>query len=286
MESMGGFLESLSILTSIMKKSMKFLKLGILIITPLFTLMHCLNPSTQENSELRTNKKTTKLEISHLHSDSPKQFEISKEFLMGRFSYKLDTNFIKVPDSLSSKEIYIQKRVLMAFIDMNRDAKKSKINLKIISGTRNFSEQKGIWERKWILESKRLKDHISISKKILTYSSMPSTSRHHWGTDIDINSLESAFFKNGRGLKEYKWLQENAKKFGFHQVYSKKLSGRTGYNEEEWHWSYMPLSIKYLTAYNKFIKYSDIIGFTGSETSQKVRIIEDYVNGIAPWNDN
>ena len=33
---------------------------------------------------------------------------------------------------------------------MFNHAKFENINLKIISGTRNFSEQKSIWERKWV----------------------------------------------------------------------------------------------------------------------------------------
>ena len=37
---------------------------------------------------------------------------------------------------------------------MHAAAKKDGINLQIVSGTRNFEEQKGIWERKWELNFK------------------------------------------------------------------------------------------------------------------------------------
>lgn len=207
----------------------------------------------------------------------------SIQFLTGRFNYRTDTSFLRLPDSLSTKEVYLKKEAFQAFFHMQQAARKSGLRLKVISGTRNFSEQKAIWERKWALESQSINDPIAICKKILTYSSMPSTSRHHWGTDMDINSLQSSYFKSGRGLREYQWLTTHAKKYGFHQVYSKKTSGRTGYNEEEWHWSYMPLSSTYLNAYNASITYKHIYGFTGSENAPKVRIIEDFVNGIQPW---
>ncbi|NJK84501.1 MAG: M15 family metallopeptidase [Saprospiraceae bacterium] len=37
--------------------------------------------------------------------------------------------------------------------------------------------------------------------KILKYSSMPGTSRHHWGTDIDLNSFSNSYFEQGEGKK-------------------------------------------------------------------------------------
>ena len=65
---------------------------------------------------------------------------------------------------------------------------------------------------------------------------MPSTSRHHWGTDIDINGFDDYFSEeNKKANKEYRWLVINAPKFDFFQVYTEKGEGkrRTGYNEEK-----------------------------------------------------
>jgi len=126
----------------------------------------------------------------------------------------------------------------------------------------------------------KLKTYEATAKKILEYSSMPSTSRHHWGTDIDINSLESDYFKSGKGKLEYEWLTKNEPKYGFYQVYTSKKNGRTGYSEEEWHWSYLPLANIYLSKYNTLIKLNDIKGFKGFESARKIDVIKDYVNGI------
>jgi LAS superfamily LD-carboxypeptidase LdcB len=158
-------------------------------------------------------------------------------------------------------------------------AKHSGFELKIISGTRNFEEQKSIWERKW-LKYKNL-EPLERALKILEYSSMPSSSRHHWGTDIDLNSLNNSYFNSGKGLAEYNWLSTHANSFGFYQVYNEKSKHRTGYNSEKWHWSYLPLASEYLKFYNKRIVNSDINGFSGYEQAQKVKIIKDYVNGIS-----
>ncbi|MFM9004881.1 MAG: D-alanyl-D-alanine carboxypeptidase family protein [Flavobacteriales bacterium] len=40
----------------------------------------------------------------------------------------------------------------------------------------------------------------------MKFSSMPGTSRHHWGTDIDLNSVEPSYFLSGKGLLIYQWL--------------------------------------------------------------------------------
>ena len=50
---------------------------------------------------------------------------------------------------------------------------------------------------------------------------------------------------------------------------------------EKWHWSYMPLSEKYLNYYNENIKIDDIKGFEGAELSTELDVIKVFVNGIA-----
>ena len=182
------------------------------------------------------------------------EYTYDSNFILGKFDYKKDTTFIKVDKIHASKTLYI------------------------ISGTRNFYEQKSIWERKW-LKYKSLKP-IDRALKILEYSSMPSTSRHHWGTDIDLNNLNNSYFETGQGKKEYLWLVKNANTYGFQQVYTSKKQGRTGYNMEKWHWSYMPLSEKYLTFYNNTIQAKDISGFKGADLAAALDVIQIYVNGI------
>ena len=205
---------------------------------------------------------------------------LSKNYVLGKFDYTTNKDFKKVPKEFSNNEIFTRKETLKAFLAMQEAAKKDTISFKIVSGTRNFYHQKGIWNRKW-------KKYASLqpkerAKKILEYSSMPTTSRHHWGTDIDINNLNSSYFKKGKGKKEYSWLKKNASKFGFYQVYTSKEDGRTGYNEEEWHWSYAPLSTLYLNYYNTKISYKDISGFEGEALADSLKVIKNYVNGINP----
>jgi LAS superfamily LD-carboxypeptidase LdcB len=200
--------------------------------------------------------------------------------LLGRFDYKTDTCFTLVKIDYCTKTMYLQKEVYQKFIDMHNAAKKENITLLIVSGTRNFNEQKDIWERKWDKYIKT-KDSLSTVRQIMLYSSMPTTSRHHWGTDIDINSVDPAHFNTKQGIKEYKWLVNNAHKFGFCQVYTdKSTSKRTGYEMEKWHWSYTPISSHYLKKYNELINYKLVNGFKGSYFAPKIKSIENFVNGI------
>lgn len=216
----------------------------------------------------------------------------SDEHLLGIFNQKKDTSFALIPVKYCSKEgMYLRKETIAAFVKMYEAAKKEGVSLKIISATRNFNEQKSIWEAKWngsrLVNGKNLaqtiKDPVERAKTILRYSSMPGTSRHHWGTDMDLNSLENVYFTTAEGKKTYEWLKKNAATFGFCQPYSVKNETRpNGYEEEKWHWSYIPLSSDLLKEYSKKIKPENISGFTGSETAAKLKVIEFYVKGINP----
>ncbi|MEP3837878.1 MAG: M15 family metallopeptidase [Algibacter sp.] len=204
---------------------------------------------------------------------------ITKNFVLGKFDYKTHDQFIKVDRVHASKTIYLNKEVYLAFLKMNKHAKADGVHLKILSGTRNFKEQKAIWERKWATYNSLTP--IDRANKILEYSSMPTTSRHHWGTDMDLNSFTNSYFEHGTGKLEYQWLLKNANTYGFYQVYTDKTNGRTGYNLERWHWSFMPLAKTYLEFYNNQITYLDITGFKGANLGKELNIITLYVNGIS-----
>ncbi len=178
---------------------------------------------------------------------------VSKEFLLGQFDYTKHQSFDKLKPEHSNRTHYVQKQVKDSIESMFNAAKKQGIYLKVISATRNYSAQKAIWDRKWKKAKAEGLNDFETAQKILLFSSHPGTSRHHWGTDIDINSVEPEYFETERGKKEYHWLVENAAKYGFCQVYSNKDNGRTGYEEEKWHWSFLPLANRYFNLYKKYL---------------------------------
>ncbi|MEY3442524.1 MAG: hypothetical protein RLZZ519_805 [Bacteroidota bacterium] len=224
--------------------------------------------------------------------DSPMVDTISLEKLLGKISPAKDTDFVPIAQKYTTKTgIYLQREAYAAFEKMHAAAAADGVKLVILSAMRTFNDQKGIWENKWsgrtLVGGKNLStavaDPAERAKAILRYSSMPGSSRHHWGTDMDLNSLENGFFDSGTGKKVYEWLQAHAAEYGFCQPYSAMGADRpNGYQEERWHWSYMPISARYLRAYRAQVKLSDINGFLGSETAVPLNVIEHYVSGIAP----
>ncbi len=211
-------------------------------------------------------------------------------FLMGKAG--VEKHFTTIdPRYASRKGMKLDPRAYEAFKRMHAAARKEGIKLVIKSATRNFNYQKGIWERKWTGArkvdgknlSKAIPDRVTRALKILENSSMPGSSRHHWGTDIDLNSFNNSYFRSGKGKREYDWLVANAATYGFCQPYTAKGPGRdTGYNEERWHWTYMPLSQRYTRDAGVFLNDTLFKGFKGAETAQQIKIVENYVLGINP----
>lgn len=213
-------------------------------------------------------------------------------FLTGKFNPAKHPDFVRLQGNYAggnASGAWLQSDCLEAFLGMRKAAAKAGVSLKILSATRNFDRQKAIWEGKWT--GQRLVDGKNLSKTtpdpearasaILRWSSMPGTSRHHWGTDVDLNAFSNAYFSSGKGLKEYEWLTEHAASFGFCQPYTEKGPARKeGYEEEKWHWSYTPLSQKYLIAYATRVNATDIKGFKGSEVAEKIEVIRRYVFGV------
>lgn len=217
--------------------------------------------------------------------------DTSISYVTGDFDPAQDTGFILVPREKADRSgMYLRKDTYKAFLAMDSAARKDGIILQIRSATRNFDYQKSIWEKKWtgktpIENGEKLNestpDPVERALKILRYSSMPGTSRHHWGTDIDMNNFTNRFFEHGEGLKIYSWLQEHAASYGFRQPYTEKSSIRPfGYNEEKWHWSFYPVS-DVLTEYAAtHLNDSMISGFLGAETAEQINVVKTYVLGI------
>ena len=221
-----------------------------------------------------------------------KDNSISKAQLLGQISASKQTNFSIIERPYSNKaNMYMNTQAYNAYKKMYADAAKEGLDLKIVSAFRSFYHQKAIWEAKWTGRTKVLGQDLSKkypnaearAKVILMFSSMPGTSRHHWGTDMDIYSVEDEDFQAGKGKKIYEWLLKNAANYGYCQVYTPKPETRTyGYEEEKWHWSYRPIAEKYLEAYKQQISYKDIGGFKGDHVAKKIKVIERYVLGINP----
>jgi len=272
-----------STVPNINKKSVVRLTFSLLIFITIGVVFSCNEPIKAQDAENTSDKsqEVKKVEEGKIDEQLDQTRQFRKDELLGKLTPSTDTGFIKIQLAYTKKPaIYLRKAPYESFIKLYEAANKSGIKLMILSATRNFDAQKSIWEKKWSDPKYSKYSEKERASQIMKFSSMPGTSRHHWGTDVDFNNLSPSYFESGQGKKIYDWLVTNAADYGFYQTYTNKSQGRTGYEEEKWHWTYLPLSGPMLDAYNNQINYSDITGFKGSEAAVAVQAIELYVNGI------
>lgn len=160
----------------------------------------------------------------------------------------------------------LHQQVIPAFTQLQKAAQQAGFTLFIASAFRSFERQLQIWNNKYsgitpILDQDENPIDINLITekeklyKLLHWSALPSTSRHHWGTDIDIyeptrlptgQQLQlqvSEYTNDGYFTELSQWLDENALHFGFYKPYQNQTNGVA---QEPWHLSYFPLADKYL----------------------------------------
>ncbi len=149
-----------------------------------------------------------------------------------------------------------------AFMAMQAAAAEAGFQLMPASSFRSFERQLTIWNGKFdgsrpLLDAdSHPLDTLSLSepervRAILHWSALPGTSRHHWGTDLDV--YDPTLLPPGKTLQlepwEYepggyfhplsRWLAANMARFGFYLPYHRDLGGVA---IEPWHLSYRPLA--------------------------------------------
>ncbi|MCH7371381.1 M15 family metallopeptidase [Aeromonas sp. MR16] len=147
-----------------------------------------------------------------------------------------------------------------AFNDMQVAAAHQGHNLQAASSWRGFERQLAIWNGKWRGERPLLDAHnqpldaLQLTETerlhaILRWSALPGTSRHHWGTDLDIYdpdclptgtrlALEPWEYEEGGWFRDLSaWLGDHMNDFGFFLPFAKPLGG-SGVAVEPWHISF------------------------------------------------
>lgn len=195
---------------------------------------------------------------------------------------------INEPTDLVKGRYVLRKEAGDAFEQMCEAAAKEGIEMYSQSSYRSYNRQLAIWERKFKKFSSHGYSDKQVIKKIIEYSTIPGTSRHHWGTDLDIIDLkvtmpsdpllERHYLSGGVYSKLYDWMLTHANTYGFYQVYTNDMQ-RNGFKFEPWHWSYKPLATEMLKNYlaidlKKFFKEMTISG----KDSISNHFIQDYRN--------
>ena len=165
------------------------------------------------------------------------------------------------PDIVGDSYTSIMHRETKAALKRMSDAAASEnIKIEVVSAFRSFQRQKEIFEGKFNRFTAQGLAPLAAIEKIIAYSTIPGTSRHHWGTDVDIidgnavrpTSLLQAKNFHGQGpfCKMKEWLDTHAESFGFYEVYTDNPK-RKGFEYEPWHFSYAAVSKPMLVAYRE-----------------------------------
>jgi zinc D-Ala-D-Ala carboxypeptidase len=134
---------------------------------------------------------------------------------------------VRLPDSLTFEDyrIYVTRSTREAFVRMAAAASNDGISLIADSGFRSPAFQKKIIRR-------RLADGQDPAK-VLREVAPPGYSQHHTGRALDLVPSEARFAHTDT----YRWLKNNAARFGFTESYANDTS--TPFPWESWHWYYV-----------------------------------------------
>lgn len=117
----------------------------------------------------------------------------------------------------------------LAWQAMKAAASEDGIALLMISAFRSIARQTEIISDK-LAEGKQLKD-------ILLVCAPPGYSEHHTGRAVDIATPEDPELEiSFDTTAAFAWLQNNARRFGFHMSYPPGNS--SGFQYEPWHWCF------------------------------------------------
>jgi LAS superfamily LD-carboxypeptidase LdcB len=211
-------------------------------------------------------------------------------------NYSKDQLIGKGVPKLYSEEIPLLTPVAESFLRMQRKAQQEGITIEIVSAYRSYKRQKGIWNRKFIRNAQKGLIPKNNVKKIIEYSTLPGTSRHHWGTDVDIidgskpkegDVLVTEKFHNHGPYESLRvWMDKNAHNFGFIRPYTNDPK-RKGFYYEPWHYSYAPISKAMLQDYlnldlKKVLVTKDLEGKEALTSSFLSDYLDQHVLGIHP----
>jgi len=171
-----------------------------------------------------------------------------------------ESHLIQLPDSPHR----LRAATAVAFIAMQQAASADGIELALASSYRSFARQLLIWNEKFTglrpvldidsrpLDVSALDDEARIHA-ILRWSALPGTSRHHWGTDMDIYA--PSLLPSGQTLQlepwEYsasgyfaeltRWLDSHMQEHGFCRPFDLDQGGVA---VEPWHLSHSSESLR------------------------------------------
>jgi LAS superfamily LD-carboxypeptidase LdcB len=161
----------------------------------------------------------------------------------------------------------LQPDAALAFAALQADALEAGFELAVASSFRSFGRQLAIWngkaggDRPVYDDAGRVVNMAGLSRSeqlhaILRYSAVPGTSRHHWGTDLDVYDAAAVAADYRLQLSPQEvaaggvfdplhcWLDQRMAAQESHGFYRPYATERGGVAPERWHLSYAPLALE------------------------------------------
>ena len=165
-------------------------------------------------------------------------------------------------------DLRAERETATAFQTLGRRAAERGFELRIASAFRDYDRQVRIINDKWtgarpvtdgkgrFLERTQYDDQEWLNL-ILRFSALPGTSRHHWGTDLDIwdasavdeeyrvQLAPSEYGTSGPFFEMTRWLDELMAAGDAEGFFKPYVEDRGGIAPEAWHISYRPAALRY-----------------------------------------
>lgn len=124
----------------------------------------------------------------------------------------------------------LRKEAAEAMALMQAAATAAGAGLTMGSGFRTYATQKSLYDGYVAKDGQQAADR---------YSARPGHSEHQTGLVMDFTPIDDVF----KNSAQYKWLMDNAHKYGFVLRYPADKEAITGYMSEPWHWRYIGVTV-------------------------------------------
>ena len=188
-------------------------------------------------TEITSGEMETELENNkQINDNEKKKTQIDDWRLIIANSENVLPEDFKVELSNIDKERQFDSRAIKYLKTMMKDMEKDGIsNVWVQSAYRSREKQQQLYENsinKYLNQGKSQKEAERLTTE---YINRPGSSDHNLGLAVDFNYVDDNF----EDTKAFKWLKQNAEKYGFILRYPKSKEDITKISYEPWHWRYV-----------------------------------------------
>lgn len=191
----------------------------------------------KQNKELTTEQIVTEVNIGLDHeyyeNASPTIKLNTQYILVNKYNFLtgdyIPENLEEINNQYALKGMRLVNYAKEAFEEMSKAAKNENLSIIAMSTYRSYAYQENLYNNYVKKDGKEEAD---------TYSGRPGHSEHQTGLAVDVYNGKVTY-TSFETTEEFKWMQENAYKYGFILRFPEDKTKQTGYQYESWHYRYV-----------------------------------------------